>query len=65
MNTRLCGNNNITNKQKKKINIYIKKKCRIIEKKINKNNINVRPELNEKLMAANIYINSLMSKSFV
>ena len=31
----------------------------------NKNNINVRPELNEKLMAANIYINSLMSKSFV
>ena len=30
-----------------------------------KNNINVRPELNEKLMAANIYINSLMSKSFV
>ena len=62
MNTRLCGNNNITNKQKK-INIYIKKKCRIIEKK--KNNINVRPELNEKLMAANIYINSLMSKSFV
>ena len=64
MNTRLCGNNNITNKQKKKY-IYIKKKCRIIEKKINKNNINVRPELNEKLMAANIYINSLMSKSFV
>ena len=34
-------------------------------KKIIKNNINVRPELNEKLMAANIYINSLMSKSFV
>ena len=34
-------------------------------KKINKNNINVRPELNEKLMPANIYINSLMSKSFV
>ena len=64
MNTRLCGNNNITNKQKKKY-IYIKKKCLIIEKKINKNNINVRPELNEKLMAANIYINSLMSKSFV
>ena len=64
MNTRLCGNNNITNKQKKKY-IYIKKKCRIIEKKINKNNINVRPELNEKLMAANVYINSLMSKSFV
>ena len=30
-----------------------------------KNNINVRPELNEKLMAANIYINSLMCKSFV
>ena len=35
------------------------------KKKIIKNNINVRPEFNEKLMAANIYINSLMSKSFV
>ena len=34
-------------------------------KKKKKNNINVRPELNEKLMAANIYINLLMSKSFV
>ena len=64
MNTRLCGNNNITNKQKK-INIYIKNKMSHNRKKINKNNINVRPELNEKLMAANIYINSLMSKSFV
>ena len=28
-------------------------------------NINVRPKLNRKLMAANIYIISLMSKSFV
>ena len=28
-------------------------------------NINVRPKINEKLMAANIYIISLMSKSFV
>ena len=34
-------------------------------RKKKKNNINVRRELNEKLMAANIYINSLMSKSFV
>ena len=56
---RLCGKNNITNK---KYLIYTAKRSHNNRKK---NNINVRPKLNEKLMAANIYIISLMSKSFV
>ena len=63
MNTRLCGKNNITNK---KYLIYTAKRSHNNRKKIKiKHKINVRPELNKKLMAANIYIISLMSKSFV
>ena len=50
MNTRrLCRKNNITNK---KYLIYTAKRSHNNRKKKNKNNINVRPKLNEKLMAA-------------
>ena len=42
----------------------MQQKGRIIIEEI-KIHINVRPKLNGKLMAANIYVISLMSKSFV